>query len=178
MSSLERPVPPDPYDFLVASASFTLASDDMADGEELDLRFAHHSLGGANVSPHLRWSGHPETTRGFVVTCFDPDAPTASGFWHWSLVGLPGTMTELEQGAGGPHPPAATFHVRNDFGESAYGGPAPPPQDRAHRYIFVVHAIDTDDLGLDASNTPAQVGFHLAFHTVARGRMTPVFQLR
>jgi Raf kinase inhibitor-like YbhB/YbcL family protein len=177
MPSLERPIAPDPYDLLPPVPSFSLSSDDIAEGEALVQDFAHHSTGGGNVSPHLRWSGQPEGTKGFVVTCLDPDAPTGSGFWHWVLVGLPSGTTELPRGAGGPGDlPAGAFHVRNDYGEAAYGGSAPPPGDRPHRYIFAVHAVDSDDLGLDASATPAYVGFTVTFHILARARLTATFQ--
>lgn len=177
MPSLERPIAPDPYDLLPPVPSFSLSSDDIAEGEALPQDFAHDSAGGRNVSPHLRWSGQPEGTKGFVVTCYDPDAPTGSGFWHWVLVGLPASTTELPRSAGSAgEPPAGTFHVRNDYGTAAYGGAAPPPGDRPHRYIFAVHAVDTEDLGLDASATPAYVGFTVTFHVLARARLTATFQ--
>ena len=177
MPTLERPVAPDPYSLLPPVPSFTLTSQDIAEGETLDSAFVHSSAGGGDTSPHLRWSGHPEGTKGFAVTCYDPDAPTTSGFWHWVLVGLPATTTELPRGAGRPGGvPAGAFHVRNDYGSAQYGGAAPPPGDRPHRYMFAVHALDTDDLGLDASATPAYVGFNVTFHILARARLTAIYQ--
>ncbi len=176
--SLERATAPDPLDILPAKPGFSLESNDIADGQPLGLRFAHDSVGGENLSPHLRWSGFPGETRGFVVTCFDPDAPTGSGFWHWVLVGLPAGTTELPTGAGTPGDlPAGAFHVRNDFGTAAYGGAAPPAGDVVHRYVFAVHALDTDDLGLDPSVSPAYVGFNLAFHTLARAVLRATYQI-
>src|ERR1039458_421203 len=147
MSTLVRPIPPDPYDLLPAVASFSLTSEDIAAGQPLAAVHVHHSAGGENRSPHLRWSGAPDATQGFVVTCLDPDAPTGSGFWHWVMVGIPATVTELPRGAGASDAPLSpgAFHVRNDFGTLDYGGAAPPPGDRPHRYIFAVHAVDTDN---------------------------------
>jgi Raf kinase inhibitor-like YbhB/YbcL family protein len=138
--------------------------------------FAHDSVGGANISPHLAWSGFPDVTKGFVVSCFDPDAPTPSGFWHWTLVNIPATVTELPQGAGDPaNDNDTTFSVRNDYGAKGYGGAAPPAADRPHRYLFAVHAIDVDHLDVTADATPAVVAFHLAFHTVARAIIRPTY---
>ena len=164
--SLERAVAPDPYDFLPPVPAFTVTSADVADGRPLDELFAHTSVGGKNLSPQLSWSGFPAETRGFVVTCFDPDAPTGSGFWHWVLVNLPVSVTELDRGAD-PLPEGA-FTVRNDYGDTGYGGAAPPPGDRPHRYVFAVHAVDVEKLDLPDGATPAYLGFNLFGHAIAR----------
>jgi Raf kinase inhibitor-like YbhB/YbcL family protein len=174
--SLERPVAPDPYQLLPAVGSFTVTSQDVADGEPMDKMFAHPGVGGQNVSPQLSWSGFPAETRGFTVTCFDPDAPTPSGFWHWVLVNLPASITELSRGAGTLAPPAGALALRSDYGEPGYGGPWPPTGDRPHRYYFVVHAVDVDALELTADSTAAYASFNLAFHTLARAIVTPTFQ--
>ena len=174
--SLERPVAPDPYDLLPEVPSFSLESDDVTDGQPIDLKFVHSSAGGENVSPHLRWSGFPQETKGFAVTCFDPDAPTPMGFFHWGAFGLDTSVTELAQGTSGSLPGGAS-ETRNDYGESGYGGCAPPPGDRPHRYFFAVHALDSDDLGLTPDATPAYVGFNLTFHVLARAVIVPTFQV-
>ena len=178
MSDLERRVAPDPYELLPAAGSFTVTSTDVRDGEQLALTYVHTSAGGENVSPQLSWSGFPEQTGSFVVTCFDPDAPIVSGFWHWVAVNIPASVTELEAGAGADDDslPKGAFHVRNDMGGHGYVGSAPPQGDMVHRYYFVVHAVDVDALDVDSDATPAVVGFNLAFHTLARAVITPTYR--
>lgn len=172
--TLERPIAPDPYELLPTVPSFTLASDDVHNGEPMDTR---HAYSGENLSPQLSWSGFPDETKSFVLTCFDPDAPTGSGFWHWVLVNVPATVTELPRGARESDLGGA-FSIRNDYGDTGYGGAAPPPGDRPHRYVFAVHAVDVErlDVGKDAS--PAFVGFNLAFHTLARAVIRPTYQIK
>ncbi|HZM74349.1 MAG TPA: YbhB/YbcL family Raf kinase inhibitor-like protein [Candidatus Limnocylindrales bacterium] len=177
--NLNRPVAPDPYQLLPQVPSFTLTSSDVVDGEQMADSFAHTSVGGANLSPHLAWSDFPSNTKGFVVSCFDPDAPTPSGFWHWNLVNLPASVTELAQGAGDPaHDTDATFSVRNDYGAKGYGGAAPPAGDRPHRYFFAVHAIDVERLDVTPDVSNAVVAFNLVFHTLARAVIVPTYAVK
>jgi hypothetical protein len=157
--------------------SFTLTSNDVQDGQQMADTHAHGSVGGGNISPHLSWTGFPDETRGFVVTCLDPDAPTGSGFWHWCVVNLPVSVTSLPRNAGAQREIGNGFHVRNDYGDWAYGGAAPPAGDRPHRYVFAVHAIDVERLDLNQDHTPAVVGFNLAFHTLARATIRPTYRV-
>ncbi|MEV4480266.1 YbhB/YbcL family Raf kinase inhibitor-like protein [Micromonospora coxensis] len=174
--TLERPIAPDPYELLPTVGSFNLTSDDVRNGEPMDARHAHGSAGGENVSPHLAWSDFPPGTQSFVVTCFDPDAPTGSGFWHWVLVDVPTSVTELPTGVKEADLGGA-FSVRNDYGDTGYGGAAPPPGDRPHRYVFAVHAVDVERLDVGPGASPAYVGFNLAFHTLGRAVIRPTFHV-
>jgi hypothetical protein len=165
--SLDRAVTPDPYPLLPAAPSFGVRSADVPDGQPLkDDQVAAHG----NTSPQLTWEPGPEGTLSYTVTCFDPDAPTPSGFWHWVLVDLPADVTSLDTGAGavGATLPGTAFHVRNDAGQAGFMGAAPPQGDQVHRYFFVVHAVSTETLGVDDSVTPAVVSFNLAFKTAGR----------
>jgi len=153
--------------------SFTVTSSDVADGQPLS---DDQVAAGGNTSPQLSWSGAPEGTQSFVVTCFDPDAPTPSGFWHWVLVDIPADVTSLDTGAAGGDLPGDAFHVRNDGGEHAFMGAAPPEGDQVHRYFFVVHAVGEESLGVDDSASPAVVSFNLAFKTLGRAILHGTYQ--
>jgi Raf kinase inhibitor-like YbhB/YbcL family protein len=171
--SLHRTPPPNPYDHLPAVGRFTVTSPDVRDGQPLGAEFVRS---GQNQSPELAWSGAPEGTASYVVTCFDPDAPTASGFWHWLVVDLPAGIDRLPRGAGaGDASLPGGRHIAGDYGSLDYQGAEPPPGDYPHRYFFVVHAVDVPHLDVDAGYRAAVVGFHLAFHTLARAMVVPTY---
>jgi Raf kinase inhibitor-like YbhB/YbcL family protein len=169
---------PLPFDFMPAVPSFTVTSEDVADGETMSGRQVYNGFGmsGENISPQLSWSGFPAGTASFAVTMFDPDAPTGSGFWHWLVLDIPASVTSLDAGAGsGDGLPDGAFTIRNDYGTKDFGGAAPPAGDPPHRYVTAVHALDVPTLGIDADVSPAIAGFNLRFHTIARGVLIPVF---
>ncbi|MTD15398.1 YbhB/YbcL family Raf kinase inhibitor-like protein [Nakamurella sp. YIM 132087] len=173
--SLDRPLPPDPYELLPAVGSFTVTSNDLEPGGTIGHDFI---ADGGNTSPQLAWTGFPEGTKSFVVTAYDPDAPTPSGFWHWALAGIPGSVTVLPRGAGSHSGelPVGAFHLRNDGGAAGYYGPQPPAGDRPHRYYFVVHALDVEALEIDEQVSCAVLSFNMVFHTLARGILMGTYQ--
>ncbi len=173
--SLDRPVAPDPYDLLPEAPSFTVTSADLEHGRPLK---DDQVAGVGDSSPQLSWTGAPEDTESYTVTCFDPDAPTPSGFWHWVLVDLPADVTSLDAGAGaaGSSLPGSAFMCRNDAGTKAFTGAAPPEGDQVHRYYFVVHAVKENSLGVDSDASPAVVSFNLAFKTAGRAIITGTYQ--
>jgi Raf kinase inhibitor-like YbhB/YbcL family protein len=163
---------------------FTVRSDNFKDGDYLakdhilsaDYRFGCE---GGNKSPHLAWSGAPTGTKSFAVTCFDPDAPTGSGFWHWLVVNVPPEVNELALDAGNPKVrklPKKALQTRTDFGAPGYGGPCPPPGDHPHRYLFTVFAVGADSLPVTADTSAATIGFELNFNTLAKAAIMGLYK--
>ena len=146
-----------------AAGKFALRSADVKAGATLTDQQVFNGFGcsGANVSPQLSWSSAPAGTKSFVVTVYDPDAPTGSGWWHWVVYDIPATATELAQGAGsGKAPlPEGSKQGRTDFGAPGFGGACPPVGDKPHRYVFTVHALKLEKLDAGADASPAMIGF-------------------
>ena len=155
--------------------TFTLTSTGFTDGGALPDAQVQAK---GNRSPQLSWSGAPEGTKSFAVTCYDPDAPTGSGFWHWTVANIPADVTELAEGASPASLPTGAVEGRTDFGEPGFGGAAPPPGHGPHRYIFTVFAVDTERLDVTRENSGAVFGFNLHFHTLARASITGVYENR
>jgi Raf kinase inhibitor-like YbhB/YbcL family protein len=163
--------------------AFKVTSDSFKDGDYLPkdhILSADFGFGcaGGNRSPHLKWSGAPDGTKSYAITCYDPDAPTGSGFWHWLVVNIPANVTELAAGAGsgGGKLPAGALMTRTDFGKPGYGGPCPPQGDHPHRYLFTVFAVGKDKLDVGADTSAAVVGFNLHFATLAKAELMGLFK--
>ena len=147
-------------------------------------------VGGPNKSPHLVWSGFPKETKSFAVIGHDSDVPSRGDdvnkigrtvpydlprvdFYHWVLVDIPPSTTEVAEGkdsdgivAKGKKPGKTDVGVRgiNDYTSwfgtdpdmggdyGGYDGPWPPFNDeRLHHYHFTVYALDVATLGLPAN---------------------------
>lgn len=139
---------------------------------DIDPRFSEPGVGGANISPALGWSGAPEGTRSYAITCFDPDAPTGSGWWHWVVTDIPAEVTALDEGA--PLPPGSRTWV-NDYGYAGWGGPWPPPGP-SHHYVFTVFAVGVDRLDVPDEATSAVARLTLSFNVLGRGSFTALFR--
>ena len=168
-----------PYSDLPELPTFTVTSTDVAEGESMNTPQVSGIMGagGGDVSPQLSWSGAPEGTKSYAVSCFDPDAPTPSGFWHWCVSNIPAEVTSLPRDwASGEIADGVIKHL-NDGGNRDFTGAAPPAGHGAHRYIFCVTAVDTEQLEIDESASPAVVNFQLFFHGIARAFLTPTFEV-
>lgn len=170
-SSTERG-PIDPYAGMRRVPGFEVTSADIRDGEPLPAEIYGTGAGGQNRSPQLSWAGFPEGTRSFVVTCYDPDAPTGSGFWHWAVANIPASVTSLPGGAGDPALgllPSGAITMPNENRQPEFTGAAPPEGTGVHHYWFVVHALDVDRIDVDPQATPAVLGFMMRDAVLARG---------
>ncbi|TAM82115.1 MAG: YbhB/YbcL family Raf kinase inhibitor-like protein [Candidimonas sp.] len=172
-----------PYDAIARVPSFTLTSTDIADGARLPLAQVSgiFGAGGHDTSPELRWSGFPSGTKSFVVTVYDPDAPTASGFWHWAVADIPASVTQLASGAGdeqGDGLPAGAWQLANDASIRRYLGAAPPAGHGRHTYYTAVHALDVAKIGIDRNATPAFLMFNSRPHTLARAVLAPWWEAK
>jgi Raf kinase inhibitor-like YbhB/YbcL family protein len=155
---------------------FTLTSPDIAQNRTLDTRQVFKGFGcdGGNTSPALAWSNAPAGTKSFAITVYDPDAPTGSGWWHWTVVNLPATTTALPAGVG-KNLPAGAVQGRSDFGSAEFGGACPPVGDKPHRYQFTVWALKADKLPLDDQASGALVGYMLNANVLAKATITALY---
>jgi hypothetical protein len=162
------------------AGEFHLDSKEIKTGTPLTQTYLFNGFGceGENRSPSLVWSGAPQGTKSFAITAFDPDAPTGSGWWHWTVVNIPVDVNALSTDAGnqnGSKLPAGAVHGRNDFGYSGFGGACPPKGDKPHRYHFKVWALKTDHLPIDSNSSGALVGFMLNANKLATAEIVPVY---
>ena len=148
-----------------------LTSTSIVADSHIDLRFCEPGVGGQNLSPHLSWTPGPADTAGYAITCFDPDAPTGSGWWHWVVTDIPADVTELAEGAGLPS--GARTWI-NDYGYRGWGGPWPPPGP-AHHYEFSVLAASVPRLNVADEDSSASARLALHFVTLGRAGFTALF---
>ncbi|WP_249208774.1 YbhB/YbcL family Raf kinase inhibitor-like protein [Magnetospirillum sulfuroxidans] len=115
---------------------------------------------GANISPDIVWNGAPAATKSFLVTLYDHDAPSGSGWWHWLVADIPATVTALPRGAGSGQAalPTGAVQFNTDLGQPGYLGACPPPG-QIHRYTITVKALTVAKLDVPPQATAAMVGF-------------------
>ncbi len=126
---------------------------------------------GKNISPDLSWTSGPNGTKSYAVTVYDPDAPTGSGWWHWVVYNIPSNADELTTGAGeesGEMLPKGAVQGRTDFGSNSFGGACPPEGDKAHRYIFTVHALKIEKIDLPKDASSALIGFMINANSLGK----------
>ncbi len=84
--------------------------------------FKGFGCSGENISPQLSWRNPPAGTKSYAITVFDPDSPTGSGWWHWTMVNIPAQIHDLPTGPDKNMLPTGVMQGRNDFGYAGFGG--------------------------------------------------------
>jgi len=156
-----------------AGASFELTSNLKA-GKAIPADYYANAFGceAKNQSPLLEWKNVPAGTKSFAVTFYDKDAPTGSGFWHYVLFDIPANVTSIELGAlSKGEIPLGSVESITDAGKPGFFGPC-PPVGRKHTYVYTVHALKKEKLGVPASSTPAYVGFNLWGNSLGKASFT------
>jgi Raf kinase inhibitor-like YbhB/YbcL family protein len=157
------------------SNQFSISSPDLASGT-IGQEYVLNGFGctGGNVSPAIEWRNVPPGTKSLALQVYDPDAPTGSGFWHWTVYNIPADQKGLARGVGNDAKklPAGAFGGNTDFMDTGatgingnYGGPCPPQGNKPHRYIFTVYALSVDKIevaaGIPKTGSAALYGFIL-----------------
>ena len=162
----------------IAQGTFTLSSNTIGGQATTQEEFNGFGCIGENQSPQLSWSNAPEGTKSFAITVYDPDAPTGSGWWHWVVFDIPAEVNELAKGAGQVDlklMAEKAIQSINNYGFNGYGGPCPPEGHGLHQYVFTVHALKTDTLGLDANANPETVGYYLWNNTIEKASIVAYY---
>jgi Raf kinase inhibitor-like YbhB/YbcL family protein len=150
--------------------AFTVSSPAFGNGEPIPNR---HSRAGGNVSPALEWRDAPPETRSFVLIVEDPDAPRGT-FRHWAIYNIPGTTTNLPEGAGSASNEGLKHGV-NDFGNAQYDGPQPPPGHGTHHYHFRVGALDVVSLNVPREASAVRIWEAAQPHLIAEAQIVGTF---
>lgn len=208
-----------------------LSSNSFKDGEAIPGEYAFcvpHAVTRVimsdNRNPHLAWSEVPAGTKSLALIVHDPDVPSRGDdvnqegktvpadlprvdFFHWVLVDLPATTTEIaagsfssgitQHGKSGPAIAEASVGAAssarqglNDYTSwfaqdpdmagdyFGYDGPCPPWNDSLmHRYIFTLYALDIAKLPLDGKFGGAQAIAAMKNHILAQASMHGIYSL-
>lgn len=128
---------------------------------------SHYTCEGEDVSPPLLFHDIPDGTKSLALIVDDPDAPMGT-FDHWIAWNLSPDQTSLQEGADVP------IEGINDFRETRYRGPCPPPG-APHRYFFKVYALD-DTLDLPAGITKEQLIEAMEGHILGQAELIGTYQ--
>jgi Raf kinase inhibitor-like YbhB/YbcL family protein len=161
------------------TGTFRLESPEWHNGGTVPTRNLFNGSGcnGSNISPEFHWSGAPKGTRSFAITIYDPDAPVPGGWWHWVVFNIPSAASNLLAGAGDKGSnrlPPGSSQCNNDYGESGYGGPCPPPG-TTHRYVVKIYALDVERIAAGAETAPSRVARLIQEHAIGSAQLSVSF---
>jgi Raf kinase inhibitor-like YbhB/YbcL family protein len=128
-----------------------------------------YTCDGGDISPGLSWSNIPAKTQSVALIVDDPDAPMGT-FTHWVIYNLPADKKELPKGV--PKTRVlkdGSIQGVNDFGETGYNGPCPPPG-KPHRYFFKIYALDKK-LEISGEVSKGKLEKAMQEHILAKGEL-------
>ncbi|HIB05299.1 MAG TPA: YbhB/YbcL family Raf kinase inhibitor-like protein [Candidatus Marinimicrobia bacterium] len=138
--------------------SFELTATAFLNEERIPIQY---TCEGKDISPRLEWSGVPEGTKSFTLSCLDPDAPP--GTWvHWVVYDIPAGIRNLDENLPKSEElengtlQGASWGV-DSFSRIGYYGPCPPPGHGNHRYYFRLYALSTESLSVPRNATWFQI---------------------
>ena len=154
--------------------SFKLTSNDIQQNQMLNKAQVYNAHGceGYNISPQLAWSNAPQGTKSFAVICHDPDAPPPTGWYHWLVVNIPASVSEIASGG----KINGAMETITDFKQNAYGGACPPIGHGLHHYNFTVYALDCEKIDVLASTSPVEVEKLVKHHALAKATLTGLYE--
>jgi Raf kinase inhibitor-like YbhB/YbcL family protein len=140
-----------------------LESSAFQNGAEIPRKYGYKK---ENINPPLQFTDVPDTAKSLVLIMDDPDAMGAVGkVWvHWVIWNIEPSNNEIRENS----TPQNSVQGKTDFGEIAYGGPAPP--DREHTYVFKLYALD-DKLTLNAGSSKLHVEEAMKNHVIAETKL-------
>ena len=141
-----------------------IESSAFANGAEIPRKYGYKQ---DNVNPPLTISDVPSNAKSLALVMDDPDAMGAVGkVWvHWVVWNIDPSTGEINENS----TPSNSIQGKTDFGETAYGGPAPP--DKEHTYIFKLYALD-ENLSISEGSTKAQVEEAMQNHVIEESKLT------
>lgn len=132
-------------------------------GAEIPRKFGYKN---ENVNPPLKIQEVPSNAKSLVLIMDDPDAMGAVGkIWvHWLVWNINPNTEQIKENS----VPENSVQGKTDFGETVYGGPAPP--DKEHVYIFKLYALDSE-LNLKEGSSKNQVEEAMKNHVISEARL-------
>ena len=159
------------------AGNFTLQSDDLSGQLTKKQEFDGFGCSGKNISPDLKWSNAPKGTKSFAILMYDKDAPTGSGWWHWSVFNIPSSTTSISSNASKLKLlPKGTLEGTNDYGLVGFGGACPPEGHGDHAYVITLHALDIEKLDINTKTNQAVVGYMINAHTIQKSSIISYYK--
>jgi len=140
-----------------------IESNAFQNGSEIPRKYGYKK---DNVNPALIINDVPADAKSLALVMDDPDAMGVVGkVWvHWVVWNIDPSTGQINENS----IPSNSIQGKTDFGEIAYGGPAPP--DKEHTYLFKLYALD-DKLSLDEGSTKSQLEEAMKNHVVAESKL-------